>query len=42
MGEVLWSLGQRERATAIWREGLRLNPENDTLVQTLRRLQVKP
>lgn len=42
MGEVLWSLGQRERATAIWREGLRLNPENETLIQTLRRLQVRP
>jgi len=41
-GEVLWSQGQRERATKIWREGLLLNPENETLTQTLQRLQVRP
>ncbi|MES2481989.1 MAG: tetratricopeptide repeat protein [Pseudomonadota bacterium] len=41
LGEVLWSLGQRERATAIWREGLLLNRDNETLQETLKRLQVK-
>jgi tetratricopeptide (TPR) repeat protein len=41
LGEVLWSLGQRERAMTIWREGLMLNRENDTLQETLRRLQVR-
>ncbi len=41
-GEVLWSLGQRDRAQAIWREGLLLNSENDTLQETLKRLRVKP
>ena len=40
-GEILWSLGQRERAQLIWREGLQLNAENDTLLETLKRLQVK-
>ena len=40
-GEVLWSLGQRERATAIWKEGLLLNPDNETLLETLKRLRVK-
>ncbi len=40
-GEILWSLGQRERAQLIWREGLLLNAENDTLLETLKRLQVK-
>jgi tetratricopeptide (TPR) repeat protein len=40
-GEVLWSLGQRDRAIAIWREGNLLNPENETLVETLKRLRVK-
>lgn len=40
-GEVLWSLGQRERALAIWKEGRQLNPENETLLQTLKRLQIK-
>lgn len=42
LGEVLWSLGQRDRAQSIWREGLLLNNENETLQETLRRLRVKP
>jgi len=40
-GVVLWSLGQRERAIAIWKEGRMLNPENETLLETLKRLRVK-
>ncbi len=40
-GEVLWSLGQRERALAIWKEGKLLNPDNETLLETLKRLRVK-
>ena len=40
-GEVLWSLGQRERAVAIWKEGQLINPENEALVETLKRFQVK-
>lgn len=42
LGEVLWSMGQREQAQAIWREGLMLNNENETLLETLKRLKVKP
>jgi predicted Zn-dependent protease len=42
LGEVLWSLGQRDRAHAIWKEGLLLNSDNDTLQETLKRLRVKP
>lgn len=42
LGEVLWSLGERERAQAVWKEGLLLNSENDTLQETLKRLRVKP
>jgi tetratricopeptide (TPR) repeat protein len=42
LGEVLWSMGQRDRAQAIWREGLLLNNENETLLETLKRLRVKP
>ncbi len=42
LGEVLWSMGQRDRAQSIWREGLLLNNENDTLQETLKRLKVKP
>jgi tetratricopeptide (TPR) repeat protein len=41
LGEVLWSLGQRERAQAIWKEGLLLNRENEALQGTLKRLHVK-
>ena len=39
---VLWSLGQRERALAIWREGLRINQDNSTLKDTLKRLGAQP
>jgi tetratricopeptide (TPR) repeat protein len=42
LGEVLWSLGQRDRAQTIWKEGLLLNTENETLQETLKRLRVKP
>lgn len=42
LGEVLWSLGQREQAQGIFREGLLLNGENETLLETLKRLRVKP
>lgn len=41
-GEVLLSLGQRDRALAIWKEGLLLNADNETLLETLKRLNVKP
>jgi tetratricopeptide (TPR) repeat protein len=41
LGEVLWSMGQTERATAIWKEGFLLNPDNETLLETLKRLRVK-
>jgi len=42
LGEVLWSLGQRERAHVIWKEGLLLNAENETLQETLKRLRTTP
>ena len=41
-GEILWSLGQQDKARAIWREGLQLNADNETLRETLKRLQVQP
>lgn len=40
-GEVLWIAGQRDKALAIWREGQLLNPENETLLETLKRFRVK-
>ena len=41
LGEVLWVMGQRDRAVSVWREGLQINPDNDTLVETIRRFQVR-
>ena len=40
-GEVLWAMGQRDKALGIWREGQLLNPENETLLETLKRLKVR-
>ena len=42
LGEVLWSAGQHEAALTVWRQGLQLQADNDTLLRTLQRLQVKP
>jgi tetratricopeptide (TPR) repeat protein len=42
LGEVLWAQGQRDQALKIWREGLLLAADNETLQSTLKRLQVKP
>jgi Flp pilus assembly protein TadD len=42
LGEVMWSLGKREQAMGIWKEGLALNADNETLLETLKRLRVKP
>jgi tetratricopeptide (TPR) repeat protein len=42
LGEVLWNDGQRDRAQAVWKEGLLLDRDNDTLQETLKRLHVKP
>jgi tetratricopeptide (TPR) repeat protein len=42
LGEVLWSMGERERAQGVWREGLLLGSDNETLHDTLKRLKVQP
>ena len=42
LGEVLWTVGQREQASAVWKEGLDLNPQNETLQETMRRLRGAP
>jgi tetratricopeptide (TPR) repeat protein len=39
LGEVLWMLGERDEATRVWQESLKLNPENETLRNTIRRLK---
>lgn len=42
LGEVLWSLGRKGEAASVWREGLVLKADNDTLVETMNRLGFKP
>jgi predicted Zn-dependent protease len=41
LGEVLWSMGQRDRAQTVWKEGLIQGGDNETLQETLQRLHVK-
>jgi tetratricopeptide (TPR) repeat protein len=41
LGEVLWAMGQHDQAIDIWKEGAQINGENETLLQTLKRLRVK-
>ncbi len=38
LGEVLWNLEQQAQAKSIWKEGLALNPDNETLKETIYRL----
>lgn len=39
LGEVLWRLKRTDEARQIWREGLKIAPDNETLKETLQRLQ---
>ncbi|APW47349.1 tetratricopeptide repeat protein [Rhodoferax antarcticus] len=40
LGEVLWAANQQPEAVLIFREGLKINPDNETLTQTIKRLGV--
>lgn len=40
LGEVLLSLGQTAQAMEVWKQGQRLAPDNDTLRDTLKRLNI--
>lgn len=40
LGEVLWQMGQRTSAQETFRQGLKLNPDNQTLNETIKRLRV--
>ncbi len=42
LGEVLWTMGQKDDAKKIWRDARQKDPENQTLKETLERLKVKP
>lgn len=42
LGEVLWVNGERRRAKKIWTQGIKLDPDNPTLINTIDRLQLQP
>lgn len=42
LGEVLWVQGQQDEARRVWREGQALSSDNETLLNTLKRLNVQP
>ena len=42
LGEVLWTLGRRDQALSIWKEGERIDAGNEALQETLKRLRGKP
>jgi Flp pilus assembly protein TadD len=42
LGEVHWSMGQKDKAGTIWREGLMLKADNETLLETLKQFNFKP
>lgn len=42
LGEVLWTMGQRDEALQVFREGQAREADNDVLQETLARLKVKP
>ena len=39
LGEVLWKMKREDEAVKIWREGLNIAPNNETLQETLQRLK---
>jgi tetratricopeptide (TPR) repeat protein len=39
LGEVLWALGERAEAERVWGDATRETPENETLVNTIKRLK---
>lgn len=39
LGEVLWARGQRDEAGRLWQSSLQTHPQNEVLLETLRRLK---
>ena len=39
LGEVLWARGQRDEAGKLWQTSLQTHPQNEVLLETLRRLK---
>src|SRR5690606_28782895 len=41
LGEVFWVTDRKDQARRIWKQGYDKDPQNETLVQTLKRFGVK-
>jgi tetratricopeptide (TPR) repeat protein len=39
LGEVMWARGQHDEAGQLWQSSLQVHPQNEVLLETLRRLQ---
>jgi tetratricopeptide (TPR) repeat protein len=39
LGEVLWKQGKNDEASKIWDEGLKANPQNETILKTIKKLK---
>jgi len=39
LGEVLWTMGQRDEANRVWQEALKTAPENETLLKTIKKFR---
>ena len=39
LGEVLWTMGQRDEADKVWQESLKSSPDNETLQKTIKRFK---
>lgn len=42
LGELQWVLGDKKTARATWAQGLELNAQNESLLETMKRLDAKP
>lgn len=40
LGEVLWTVRRQDEAIQIFKEGVKINPDNETLVETINRLRI--
>ena len=39
LGEVLWKQGKQDDASKVWSEALKLSPENDVLIKTIKKFK---
>lgn len=42
LGEVLWVIEEHDEAREIWKKGLKLSPDSEIILDTMKRLQVAP